>query len=316
MLNHKIDNRQPGILTYGLTPPKTNHEPGKIAEIARRQIERIQDIGIDGLVLYDVQDEADRTDQDRPFPYLSAMDPTEYSKNYLDAFDVPKIIYKVVGKETPEELARWIESDRTEDRFSVFVGASSSKQEVTMRLPDAYRISKERNEKLRFGGVVIPERHKAKGDEHLRVAGKQQNGCSFFISQATYDVEASKNFLSDYYYYCSDNDIPMVPILFNLAPCGSLKTLEFMKWLGISIPRWLENELLHAQDILDNSIRSSCEVFGELFDFGLEKGIPIGCSIESVSTRRVEIEAAVELAKDIKAFMRGRLRGTIGVGRR
>ena len=314
MLKHKIDNREAGILTYGLTPPKTNHEPDKIAEIARKQIERIRDIGLDGLVLYDVQDEADRTDQDRPFPYLSTMDPTEYSKEYLGAFDVPKIIYKVVGKESPEELAKWVADNEKEDRYSVFVGASSSKQAVTMRLPDAYGLAKEGNPRLRFGGVVIPERHKAKGDEHLRVAGKQQSGCSFFISQATYDVEASKNFLSDYYYHCADNGIPMVPILFNLAPCGSQKTLEFMKWLGISIPRWLENDLLHAQDILENSLRSSREVFEELFDFGVQKGIPIGCSVESVSTRKVEIEAAVQLAMDIKRFMEARLGAGVVAG--
>jgi 5,10-methylenetetrahydrofolate reductase len=189
----------------------------------------------------------------------------------------------------------------------VFVGSSSSKQAVQLRLPDAYEISAAQNPRLRFGGVVIPERHTAKGDEHLRVAGKQVSGCSFFISQATYDVEASKNFLSDYYYHCSDNGIPMVPILFNLAPCGSQKTLEFMKWLGISIPRWLENDLLHAQDILENSLRSSREVFEELFDFGIQKGIPIGCSVESVSTRKVEIEAAVQLARDIKTYMDARL---------
>ncbi|RUS46673.1 5,10-methylenetetrahydrofolate reductase [Cohnella sp. AR92] len=309
MLNHKIQNREAGILTYGLTPPKTNHEPAKIAEIARKQIERIQDIGLDGLVLYDVQDEADRNDQDRPFPYLSTMDPTEYSKQYLQSYDVPKIIYKVVGKESPEELAKWIEANSSEDRFSVFVGSSSSKQAVTMRLPDAYEISAKRNPRLHFGGVVIPERHKAKGDEHLRVAGKQLSGCSFFISQATYDVEASKNFLSDYYYHCKENDLRPVPILFNLAPCGSQKTLEFMKWLGISIPRWLENDLLHSHDILENSLRSSREVFEQLFDFGIRKGIPIGCSVESVSTRKVEIEAAVELAKDIKRFMENRLNG-------
>ncbi|OPZ92995.1 MAG: hypothetical protein BWY74_01329 [Firmicutes bacterium ADurb.Bin419] len=95
----------------------------------------------------------------------------------------------------------------------------------------------------------------------------------------------------------------MVPILFTLTPCGSLKTLEFMKWLGISIPRWLENDLMNSEDILNKSIATSKAIFSELFDFSMEKGIPIGCNIESVSVRKVEIEASIRLVNDIKSII-------------
>ncbi|MCC3376737.1 methylenetetrahydrofolate reductase [Cohnella sp. REN36] len=307
MLRQKIASREPGILTYGITPPKATHPEEKIAEIAQKQMDRLRDCEMDGLILYDVQDEADRIDEDRPFPYLATVDPTRYSKTYLRELNTAKIIYKVVGKQSTEELADWIQGDADEDRYSVFVGASSSRQAVTMRLPEAYRLSAQRNARLQVGGVVIPERHELKGDEHLRAVAKQREGCAFFVSQAAYDVEASKNFLSDYYYYCLEQGIPMVPILFNLAPCGSPKTLAFMKWLGISIPRWLENELTYSHDILDRSVRLSRKVFEELFEFGLEKGIPIGCSVESVSTRKVEIEASVELLREMKRLMESRL---------
>lgn len=128
-----------------------------------------------------------------------------------------------------------------------------------------------------------------------------------FVSQATYNVEASKNFLSDYYYYYSNNGLEMVPILFNVAPCGS-KTLEFMKWLGISIPTWLENELKYSKDVLDKSLKLSLDIFEEILDFALEKGIPIGCSVESVSTRKVEIEASVQLVRDIRTMLDKKLK--------
>lgn len=300
MLKDKILNKEPGILTYGITPPKLNNTPEKISEISQKQAARIKDLDIDGLIIYDVQDEAERMDRERPFPYLQTIDPTVYGNEYLGQLNVPKIIYRCVGKYTETELSEWIASDFGEDRFSVFVGASSSKQEVKLSLPEAYHLSKSLNDKLILGGVVIPERHLANNDEHLRVVSKIKNGCKFFVSQVTYNVEASKNFLSDYYYYCQDNEIEMVPVLFNLAPYGSEKTLEFMKWLGISIPRWLENDLMHSADILDKSVSLSQKVFEELFDFGMEKGIPIGCSVESLSTRKVEIEASIQLVKDIK----------------
>ncbi|ULL18016.1 5,10-methylenetetrahydrofolate reductase [Paenibacillus sp. H1-7] len=302
-LKDKILNKQSGIITYGMTPPKLANAPEKNLEISQKQFERLRHLEIDGLILYDVQEEASRMEQDRPFPYLPTMEPADYSKQYLSQLEVPKIVYRCVGKYTKAELEDWVSADSEQDRFSVFVGASSSKQEVKLDLAEAIQISKQRNGNMLLGGVVIPERHIKKNDEHVRVAEKTRNGCSFFVSQATYNVEASKNFLSDYYYYCRENEIEMVPILFNLAPCGSAKTLEFMKWLGISIPKWLENELLFSQDILDKSVRLSQKIFEELLDFGLEKGIPIGCSIESVSSRKVEIEASVQMVKDIKAVI-------------
>lgn len=307
MLKDKILNRQPGIMTYGISPPKSTYVPEKIKEISQKQIDRLKDVEIDGLIVYDVQDEADRTDEERPFPYLTTLDPTLYSEQYLGHWDVPKIIYRCIGGNTEEELSDWLLRDRDSNRYSVFVGASSGKQQVNLQLPQAYELRRQLNEKLLLGGVVIPERHQKKNDEHLRIAEKVTSGCSFFISQATYNIEASKNMLSDYYYHSLAQEEPMVPVLFNLAPCGSQKTLEFMKWLGISIPKWLENDLRNCEDILDKSIGLSLKIFEELFEFGLEKGIPIGCSIESVSTRKVEIEASVQLAKDIKKLIGRRL---------
>ncbi|MCR2806918.1 methylenetetrahydrofolate reductase [Paenibacillus soyae] len=308
MLRDKIVGREPGILTYGITPPKMTNTPEKIAEIAQKQVERIKHLDIDALILYDVQDEADRTDQERPFPYLQTLDPAAYSEQYLHELQVPSIIYRCVGRYSKEQFVNWVTADQERDLYSVYVGASSSKQEVTLNVAEASRLSCELNRNLNLGGVVIPERHMKRNDEHLRVQQKIENGCRFFVSQAVYNVEASKNFLSDYYYHCANNGLDMVPILFNLAPCGSEKTLEFMKWLGISIPKWLENELKYSHDVLDKSIQLSKTIFEEILDFALDKGIPVGCSVESVSTRKVEIEASVQLVRDIKTMLDKKLK--------
>jgi len=312
VLKQSILNKQTGIVTYGMTPPKETHSPEKIAEISQKQIERLKGLDIDALILYDVQEETDRIDVERPFPYMKSLDPETYSKEYLQSLDIPKIIYRCVGKYSEAELKNWLRTDSGEQRYSVFVGTSSSQQEVQLALSDAYRLSKQHSGNLTFGGVIIPERHMKKNDEHLRVVDKMKQGCDFFVSQATYNVEASKNFLSDYYHYCQQQELEMVPILFNIAPCGSTKTLEFMKWLGISIPKWLENELKYSADVLDKSIQLTHKIFEELLDFGLEKGIPVGCSIESVSTRKVEIEASIQMVKDIKSTLdKKRLLGVV-----
>ncbi|HOM02922.1 MAG TPA: methylenetetrahydrofolate reductase [Acetivibrio sp.] len=305
MLKQKILNGKSGIITYGITPPKKNNTEEKIKEISQKHIERINGLDIDGLVIYDIQDEKDRISENRPFPFIETVDPQIYSENYLKDLKIPKIIYRSVGKYTPDEFRNLIRPVSGEDAFSVFVGAASRNQSVLLKLSDAYKIRQDTNPDLMLGGVAIPERHMKNFDEHLRIIDKINKGCKYFITQAVYNVEAAKDFLSDYYYYSKNSNLTMVPVIFTLTPCGSTKTLEFMKWLGISIPRWLENDLMNSEDILNKSVSLSKSIFNELMEFCLEKGIPVGCNIESVSVRKVEIEASIALAKDIKYMMKG-----------
>lgn len=309
MLKDKILNKNTGIITYAITPPKKANSPEKISEISQRHVERIKNIDIDGLIIYDIQDEADRLKDERPFPFFETVDPAIYNRDYLKNLDVEKIIYRCVGKYTADELKESIGYDAEEDKFSVFVGAASKQQEVKLRLSEAYNLKESLDGNLTLGGIVIPERHTKYEDEHMKIVNKSKKGCKFFVSQVIYNVEASKNLLSDYFYYCEDNNIEMVPILFTITPCGSTKTLEFMKWLGINIPKWLENDLIHSEDILDKSIALSKSIFEELLDFALEKGIPIGCNVESLSIRKVEIEASIQLVKDIKSIIEEKMIG-------
>ncbi len=299
MLVEKIKNRESGIILYGITPPKKGTDAAKIEEISLRQIQRLQSLKVDGLILYDIQDEKSRTAVERPFPFIETLDSFSYSNEYLSALSIPKIIYRSVGKYSKEELSRFLTNASPRENLTVFVGASSKSQAVTLSMNDAYKLKTETNTDLLLGGVTIPERHQSKGDEHIRVFNKISQGCSFFVSQGVYDVNASKNFLSEYYYYGRENNIPLVPILFTLTPCGSVKTLEFMKWLGISIPKWLENELIHSNDILQKSVNFSEQSWWELKRFADEKGIPVGCNIESVAIRKVEVDASIDLLRRI-----------------
>lgn len=299
MLVEKIKNRESGIILYGITPPKKGTELEKIEEIAARQIQRLQSLKVDGLILYDIQDEKFRTTEERPFPFMETLDAFTYSEEHLHSLPIPKIIYRAVGKYSQAELTRFLTKVSAKDNLTVFVGAASKDQTVSLSISEAYKLKAKINNELLLGGVTIPERHQSKGDEHIRVFNKIAQGCRFFVSQGVYDVNASKNFLSEYYYYGQAHNIPLVPILFTLTPCGSPKTLQFMKWLGISIPQWLENELIHSNDILQKSVDFSEQSWRELKHFADEKGIPIGCNIESVAIRKVEVDASIELLRRV-----------------
>ncbi|WP_038250311.1 methylenetetrahydrofolate reductase [Ghiorsea bivora] len=304
MLIDKIKNRESGIILYGITPPKQGTSPKHIQDIAHKQVERLLGLGIDGLVLYDIQDEISRTSQTRPFPFMATLDAFDYSQNYLQDLNVTQIIYRAVGKYTQAELSQFLQAISPHEQLTVFVGAAAKSQAVTLSMDEAYALRSSLHPDVLLGGVTIPERHQSKGDEHLRVFHKMKQGCSFFVSQGVYDVNAAKDFLSEYYYYGLEHHIPLVPILFTLTPCGSPKTLAFMKWLGIHVPRWLENELIHAEDILQTSVDVAEKNWLELKSFADEKGIPIGCNIESVAIRKVEIDASIALLKRIQQSLK------------
>jgi hypothetical protein len=287
------------MLTYGITPPKATNSEERIREIASKQISRIRELDIDALIIYDIQDEADRIAEERPYPFLPTLDPKLYAEEYMKDLEVSKILFRAVGNYTHERLTNEIRSAAAGQRY-VFVGASSQSQQVQIQLPDAYDLCRSSNPDVSFGGIMIPERHQKKNDEHLRVQKKINSGCSFFISQAVYHSEASRNFLSDYYYLAESEGFQMKPIMFTLTLCGSPKTLEFLKWLGVSVPRWVENELLRSSDILQKSFEISYRIFQELQEFAATKNIPIGFNVESVSIKKDEIELSVELMKKIQ----------------
>src|SRR4030095_8680684 len=93
------------------------------------------------------------------------------------------------------------------------------------------------------------------------------------------------------------------PVVLPFSPCGSVRTLEFMKWLGIAFPRWLENELRPSADTLGRPVDLCERIFTDVQDYARDKHLPIGINVESVSIRRSEIDASVELFRRLSSHL-------------
>ena len=303
-LQRRIAERTGEFLLFAVTPPRLTTEPEQTRQIAEKTLERLRPVGIDGLVLYDIDDESDRNPNERPFPFLPTMDPADYLARDLVGLEVPAIVYRAVSKHAEQRLRSWLREQDPAQALSVFVGASSREKAVATSLPRAYELRTEVRPDLLLGGVAIPERHARGGKEHLRLIAKQAAGCSFFVTQVVYDVNAAKDLVSDYHYECAAQDLEPVPIVFTFSVCGSMKTLEFLQWLGVDVPRWIANELRHADDTLDASYDQAVATAIELIAFCRRVGVPFGLNVESVSIRKVEIEASVRLAARLRAELR------------
>ncbi|MBV1859624.1 MAG: hypothetical protein KUG77_14520 [Nannocystaceae bacterium] len=290
-------------LTYGITPPKLSFDAQRRKTLAEQQTSRVGALPIDALVVYDLQDESSRTDAARPFPYLQTVDPLDYATQDLAGLEMNKVVYRSVAKQGESELVSWMQRAQAHRVATVFVGAPSAEATIRLRLSDAYRLRQANYPELLLGGIAIAERHRARGEEDARIAFKQHAGCSFFVSQAVYDVTATKDLLSDLWFRSVRDHKPMPAVLVTLSPCGSLKTLEFLDWLGVVVPRWVQNELREAGDILRTSVDTALAAFEELHAFAESKGFRLGCNVESVALRKAEIDASVEMVHRVAGLM-------------
>lgn len=302
-LFEKINRGLSGIRLYGIAPPKLASEPERLREIAGQHVARIRNLAPDGLVVYDIQDEPGRTGQSRPFAFLPTIDPELYAYDALAELAIPKIVYRCVGARPRDAFSEWIDTVRAaaHPRLSVFVGAPSAQsRRPGLLLTEAYALARAAPN-LVLGGIAIAERHLAKQDEHHRMLGKHDHGCRFFVTQSVYDASSTRSLLSDYALEMKARGRSPAPVVLTFSPCGSVRTLEFMKWLGISFPRWLENELRQTSDTLERSIELCESVFVDVQYYAREKCVPIGINVESVSIRKSEIEASVELYRRLSA---------------
>jgi hypothetical protein len=304
-LIEKIGARQAAICLYGMAPPKAATPVDELSGIVARQIQRLGTLKLDGLVVYDIQDEAERIAAPRPFPFLPTLDPQAYANSHLADLPVPKVVYRCVSRDTPETFAGWLDDVNriSGPALAVLVGAPRQSARAGLTLTDAYPAARKHAPRLVLGGIAIAERHSRRQDEHTRILAKTGAGCRFFVTQAVYDVTATKSLLSDYALLLRERGEAPVPIILTFSPCGSEKTLGFMKWLGIHFPRWLENDLHFAPDPLATSLALCERIFAEVWDYARDHGVPLGINVESVSIRRAEIEASLELVRRLQRLM-------------
>lgn len=311
MFLSKINGKKSGILLYGITPPKAHTPTEKIIEISEKARQAISPLDIDGLVIYDVQDESSRTPEERPFPFSSALDPFEYTSRHLHTLPVPKIIYRPAGMFTTEELSTWLENLKAHSYYPVFVGVPSPDYVPKTSLPEAYAIWRNVHaQDSVIGAVTIPERHAILKDEDVRMLDKVEAGVSYFISQCIFNLDYTTRMLEDLIASCRKKDRDVPTIIFTLTICGSSRTLDFMEWLGIHVPEHVKDELKTVKNPAARSVEIAYDIARGLVEFCQQNAVPFGFNIESVSTRNTEVAASLDLLHIVRELLEAKgLRG-------
>lgn len=211
------------FLLFALTPPRSSSTGDRAQEIADATLARLRPLDLDGLILYDIADEAARNSAQRPFPFMPTMDPAEFFADNLAGWPAPVVVYRAVGKYSTAELRGWCDGQDPSRVMAVLVGAASRDSRSKTSLKQAQSLIREANPALLLGGVAIPERHAQRGDEHLRLLARQDAGSRFFVTQVVYDTNAAKNLVSDYHYACVERATVTAPVVFTFSVCGSIR---------------------------------------------------------------------------------------------
>ena len=256
-LKSKLLDTHRGLYLYGTTPPRRGSSPEKLHSIAKKLTARLSNLNLDAINVYDIQDEEGRTQIARPFPFLPVVDSREYAQilNNLTGTDI--INYKCVVHHPREDFSAWLDQSWQQFglRYLTLVGGSISQMTYPgLTLSQASEAIADHKYDFVFGGVTIAERHISKGNEHLKLIEKSRRGMKFFTSQVVYQPEATIQLLQDYARQCQELNLSPVRIILTFAPCGHLKTLHFLKWLGVNFPLEAEREIFSAQFPLQKSL--------------------------------------------------------------
>jgi hypothetical protein len=306
-LKSKLLDPAETVLLYGTTPPRLGTPEDQVQAAADKLAARINGLPLDGVVVYDIQDETGRTHQPRPFPFVATLDPRAYSRVLREGTGRQVITYKSLGRMDEAEWRAWLAETRDAFHadFVSVVGRPTSGVTYPMSLSRAIRIASGPATGLTIGGVVIAERHTADRSEAARMLAKGLEGCGYFITQAVYHAPPTQQMLREYLRDCRGAGVKPCRVVLTFAPCGREKTLQFIRWLGVNVGPDTEREILGAASPLAQSIRICRDNLRRILDEPYAREIPLGINVESVSINREEIDASIELFNVLGEALRG-----------
>jgi 5,10-methylenetetrahydrofolate reductase len=314
VLKDKLLDPASAVLLYGTTPPRTGSGTEAVQLAADKLAARLRTLPLDGVVVYDIQDESGRTTAPRPFALTGTVDPRSYASLLAARTGRPAITYKCVGEMDERGWQAWLdEAARSHGvGFLSIVGRPTSGIRYPLALSKAIRLAAAHPAGFTVGGVAIAERHTAERSEAARLLAKGIEGCGYFISQTVYHADASVRLLADYARDCRGAGIEPRRIVLSFAPVGREKTMAFLNWLGVRIPPETARAILDNAVPLKKSIEICRDNLRRILDHPYAREIPLGVNVESVSINRDEIDASIELLHALAEVMRDELREAPG----
>lgn len=307
----RLANPSRPVFLLGDVPPGEGTPPGKCQQIADKFLQRSRVLASDGFIVYDIQDEPGRSDMERPFPFRRVMDPSTHAALLARSSGRECLVYKCVAD---PDFDGWLQRARNDHGHSAINVVGRASSEGTYEGPTISEAMEKVNttENMHFGCVCIAERHtleaaEARGKtyptEHLNMLRKQKAGAEWFISQAVYDALPTIRLLRDYAAICKQAGVTPKKVVLTFAPVSRAKTINFVKWLGVRVPKEAEELILNAERPVEKSVEFLCGILRNILSECVGVGVPLGISCESVSIFKSEIDGCHSLFRQLQGIL-------------
>jgi len=222
-------------------------------------------------------------------PRYRSYDPREYVVHLTSRTGHPGIVTKVVAHfSSAAALRDWTErSVRMGVQNVVLVGGSSS------RLPYPGPPVEEADRAVvpilddvggTVGNIAIPHR----SEEAARMLRKTQAGASFLTTQLLFEARGVIGVLREYGRLCREAHLAPATVVLSFAPLGDDDDIEFVRWLGANLPEEVEQALLQEEQALSRrTVELALSVWTEVVSATSSAGVPLGASVEQVSSRHL-----------------------------
>lgn len=279
-------------IIFTVIPPPLEWDISKVERKAFEVANITKILDINFINLPEVVEERSRGE--RVVPFKMKIDNALFGE-MIKSFDngVEIIVNKISVIMDKQEFENWIEQNSKKFNYLLIVGGESSKIKYEGYYPVPATIIA-RNYFKNIYGITIFHRK----DEAKRLLEKTKAGMKAFISQIVFELESAKSVINEYIKLCKEENIEPSKIFISFAPVSQLRDIEFLKWLGVYIPKDIENFLIEDEKKLE---KRSIEIIESLFqDLCFLNINNLGINIEHVMYNNLQVAAyAIHRIKEV-----------------
>ena len=300
-IKDKIKRPRRPVVAYEILPPR--EKDGTLNSYAENISSLLSQTHIDAINIPEVRDEVARGE--RPIKNQIRAEPREFGRLLQDIVGIEAIINRVVVHQDLEKEMNWLEETNSKYEIENLITVGGESRSIEYPGPSVNQalaaISKNQNLDLLCGGISIPSRDK----ESLRLIEKSENGSEFFTTQVLYDSSKIIKMISHYQKRCDELDTFPRRLLLSFAPVSSEKNIDFLKWLGVDIPKETENFLRDdTRKMSDRSMQITVDILNDTLKYLNDNKIvvPIGLNVEHIMS--YNFQASIEMLQELSRIYR------------
>lgn len=269
------------VTFFELVPPASDKAASIDSTIA--EVQKVRHL-VDAINLPEVRDE--NRGPRRTAEFVPRIDPRILATRILRELTTEVVVNHVVVHEPNQE--EWFRKTREEFGIShaILVGGESSK--TTYPGPSVLDTAQQVRSMglgMSLGGITIPSRLR----EADRIRRKNAAGLAFFTTQVLFDS-------NDIVWLIQRLNGLEARVFLSFAPVSHPRDTEFLRWLGVDIPRDLDRFLLGegaGRDVspearetcLERSLDLAQRILMDVFDNLPPDPPPLGLNIEHINKR-------------------------------